>query len=164
MKINRHLLAAGLVSTIAASSIIGLQAVYAQSDTTNRHDNLIDKIATKFNINREEVEAVFNEQHDEMEQERKTKREEYLQTKVDDGTITAEQKTALLEKLDALHENMEAAREQNISREETREKLDALREELKTWADEQGIDLKELRLMGMGGMHGMHHGEKGMGR
>ena len=157
MKISKSMLAGGIVTTITAASILGVGAVSAQSSS---RDSIVDKIATKFPINRDELQSVFDEQHDEMEAKHEQRQATRLQELVDNGTITADQKTAL----QAKHEEMEAKREtlkdQNVTREEIHTQMETARTEFETWAKDQGIDLKAIRPEGGMGI-GRHGGPRG---
>jgi gas vesicle protein len=122
MKMNKNLLLAGVVTTVAAGSLLSLGIASADS---NSGDSLIDKIATKFSLNRDEVEAVFEENRAEKQAERAADFSENLQEKVDSGDITAEQKTLIETKFAEL----QTARETE-------------REALEQWAEDNGIDMK----------------------
>ena len=69
-----------------------------------------------------------------------------LQAKVDEGKLTSEQKIALEAKLDELHTKHKEARDSKTdedkskTREEREAGRQAERDELKTWAKEQGIE------------------------
>ncbi len=160
MKLSKSMLAAGVVTTIAAASVVGIGAASAQS---NSDDSIVDKIAAKFSLNRDEVQSVFDEKHEEIEAKRDEKQATRLQELVDNGTITAEQKTALQAKLDEMEAKRDALRDQDLSREEIRAQMETVSTEFEAWATEQGIDLKAIRPVGMSmGMHmghGGHHGE-----
>lgn len=122
MQMKKSLLIAGAVTTIGLAGLTGT-AVLAMggSHTDLRNDSLITKLAQRFNINETDIRAVFNEVRLEKESER-------LQKLVDDGKITAEQKTLIENKIKEIW----AVRDQ--------EQID-----LKTWSTEKGIDLKYLR-------------------
>ena len=92
MKLSRSMLAAGVVTTIAAASVMGIGAASAQSSSGT---SIVDRIATKFNLNRDEVQSVFDEKHEEMQAKRAEKQSTKLQELVDNGMLTADQKTAL---------------------------------------------------------------------
>lgn len=161
MKFNKQLLAVGLVTAVTAGSLVGVSAASAQG--SNNQSSIIDKIATRFNLNRDEVQAVFDEEHAARAAEMKTMHSEHLQDLVDDGKITAEQKTAIEAKMDELQTKREEMKEQDLTREERRTQMKAERDELKQWAEEQGIDMSLLRPEGImgrnhgrGGGHGMH--------
>ncbi|HMT56329.1 MAG TPA: hypothetical protein PKD20_05665, partial [Candidatus Saccharibacteria bacterium] len=125
MKVNKKLFVAGVVTAVSAGSFLGVNA--ASAATSNDGSSIVDKLVSKFNLNRDEVQAVFDEQHDEMEAERAQEMSDRLQEKVDSGDITAEQKTLIENKL----------AEQKTARE-------AERSELEAWATENNIDAKYL--------------------
>jgi polyhydroxyalkanoate synthesis regulator phasin len=129
MKLKKSMLAAGVITTVTAGSLLGLGS--ASADTADG-SSLIDKIASKFNLNRDEVEAVFDEEKAERQAERQADFSEELQEKVDAGDITAEQKTAIEAKMT----EMQTARETE-------------REAIQQWAEDNNIDMKYV----MGG-HG----------
>jgi polyhydroxyalkanoate synthesis regulator phasin len=143
------MLAAGVVTTIAAASVMGIGAASAQSSSGT---SIVDRIATKFNLNRDEVQSVFDEKHDEMQANRAEKQSTKLQELVDNGTLTADQKTALQAKQEEMHSAMESLRDQNLSREEMRTKMEDGRTEFEAWAKDQGIDLESIRPEGGMGM------------
>ncbi len=74
-----------------------------------------------------ETVAVFDEVHQERQQERQAQMTERLDEAVADGVITRDQKQALLDK----HAEM-------------REKHEQLREEMHQWREESGIDFEAL--------------------
>lgn len=157
------------VMGLATLGILGVSGlgVSALSDSDNGQDGLASRLATKFGLNKDDVskemEAYRAEEHEKHEAEMKTKLSEALQKKVDDGTITAEQKTAIENKLEENHKAREAEREANKNsatkptREEMKTKRDAEKAEMDTWLKEQGInlDLKDVVPA---------HGEGGPGR
>lgn len=135
MKINKPLVIAGIATTLGVSSIASLGIASAHGGSEG---SMAEKIATKFNINQDEVQAVFDETREEHQAERQAKMSERLQGAVDDGSLTTEQKTLIENKLTELRATMEAEHEA----------LDA-------WAEQNSIDAKYL----MGG-HGMRAGNR----
>ena len=156
MKLSKNLLAAVAVTSIATGSIIGIGAVSAHGGGENK-DELVTKLAEKFNVDASEIETVFEEQHAEMELERDAKRAEHLQSLVDAGTITADQKTALETKFAEMETAREALKDQDLTREEIHTKMEEGRTAFEAWATEQGIDLDAIRPEG-GHMGGRGHG------
>lgn len=154
MKIRPTLVVAAAAVTIGGASIIGSNAVSAETSG----GTLVEKIATRFNLNQEEVQAVFDEQHAEREVERASKLSERLQEKVADGTITEEQKTALEEKLAEMRKLHEANRDSRLIRDEQREGHEQAREELESWAEENGIPLDDILPLGGGPRGGLGKG------
>ena len=124
----------GLSTTAVTLSLVGLASM-ASAQSTSAGTSLIDKIATKFNLNKSDVQAVFDANRTEKEAERAAEMSDKLQTLVDKGTITADQKA----KIEAKQKELQTAR-------------DAKRTELEKWASDNGIDAKYI----MGG-----HGPKG---
>ena len=153
------MLAAGIVTTVAAGSLLGVAS--AATSSSDPQGGLIDKLVSKFNLNKEEVQAVFDEAHEERHAEMEAKRSEHLQELVDAGTITAEQKTALEAKFEEMHTNREALRDQDLTEEERRTKMDEARDAFESWAEQQGIDLDAIRPEGGRGGMGHQGGPRG---
>jgi hypothetical protein len=126
LKINKQLVAVGALAAVSLAGITGLGVASAE---TSGSSSLVEKLATKFNLKKEDVQAVFDEEKTAREAERQAEFSERLQDKVEDGEITAEQKTLIENKLKEQH----AARE-------------AERKELESWANEHDIDMKYLRI------------------
>jgi hypothetical protein len=194
---KKPVIMAAAVATIGAASILGVSSVNAQSGES---DSLVDKIASRFNLNRDEVAATLDEFKDERHAEHMTKVTDGLQAKVDSGDITAEQKTAIEAKLTELHDEHETEREavqkwaedngvemrylmgrghgvslddavasgditaeQRALIEAKRDELESERtehrDELKQWAEDNNLDLKDIMPMGgRGGHRGMRGG------
>ena len=134
MKIAKRFLVAGTAATIGIASLAGV-GVSAQSTS---QESLINRLAEAFNVSQEEVQTVFDEEKTARQAELAEERSEDLQTLVDDGTITAEQKTAIEAKQSELQTQRESQKE-----------------ELEAWAEENDIDAKYL----MGGAN--DHGKRG---
>ncbi len=149
--LRNSLLIAGATTTIGLSSLVGINAVSAKSENSN----LVDKIATKFNLNKNEVQKVFESERKEHEAEREALQEKRLQKLVDTGTLTAKQKTAIEAKLKEVraergknHDEME-----NLTEDERKAKMEDHRAELEAWARDEGIDLSKLKGVFMPGGH-----------
>lgn len=131
MKVNNKLATLGLTAAVGFSSLAGVgvaSAHYGSGDS-----DITAKIAEKFGISQDEVQAVFDEEKTANEAERAAERSEQLQELVDSGEITSEQKTLIEEKQSELE----------VQRDEARAALDS-------WAEENGIDLKYVRQAGHG--------------
>lgn len=126
---------------------------------------MIQGIAEKFGLNKDEVQKYMTEKRQENRVERQAEREAFLTTKLDEavkaGKITESQKTAILVK----HEEIQAKREgyMNLSRDEKRAKMQEFRTEMQTFLKDQGIDGSVMPAPqgpkgGMGG--GMHRGQR----
>jgi hypothetical protein len=122
MKKKHAVLAAGVVS-LGIAGLAGLSTASAAQN--NGTDSPIDRLASRFNLNKDDVRAVVEEEREERRADRQAEISGYLQDKVDSGEITAEQKTAIEARL----QELQSARE-------------AEKESLQNWADEQGVDLR----------------------
>lgn len=152
---KNRILIAGTATAIGLSGVAGIGAVSAQNDsaTGDPMSGLVDKLVSKFNLDKEEVQSVFNEAREEHEAQREKQQGEHLQALVDDGTITEAQKTAIEAKIKEMKEEREANKDsfKDLSGDERRAKMEEKRTELESWAQEQGLDLSKLRGILMGG-------------
>lgn len=142
---KKKLLLSAAVVTLAGLSYFGTGYVSAQAnDTTNT--TLVQKIATKFGLNQTDVQAVFDEHRDEHHQQMQARFEEKLTQLVKDGKITEEQKTRIIAKFNEMKQQKETTREtmQNMTPEERKAAHDTKQEELKAWAEANGIDVNVL--------------------
>jgi hypothetical protein len=162
--VKRSLLVGGVVSTVGLASLASVGMAAAATDNSSSQQNLVDKIAQKFNVNKDDVQKVFDEDRAAHEAEHEKAQAERLQKLVDNGTITAAQKTAIEAKLKELKAERQANKDEfkNLSEDQRKAKMDEKRTELESWAKEQGLDLSKLRGVfrgpgghgGPGGPHG----------
>ncbi len=163
---KRSALIAAAVTTVGVASFAGAGLVSADAlQGSATHQSLVDKIADKFHLNRSEVQAVFDENRVEHQDERQARVQDRLDALVKDGTITQSQKTAIEAKLVSLQQERESSRGkmQEMSADERRQHMQQQRADLEAWANDQGLNLRELRgiFMPGHGMHG-HHGPHDM--
>lgn len=120
-----------LASVLALGVIVSVGyfgSSYVLASEGRPHDNLVQAIAQKFNLNESDVEAVFTAVRDEKVEEMNLKREEKLNQAVQDGVISESQKSALLQKMQEQYNNREKDREL-----------------MQEWFKSQGIDELKLR-------------------
>ncbi|OGK17494.1 hypothetical protein A2774_05620 [Candidatus Roizmanbacteria bacterium RIFCSPHIGHO2_01_FULL_39_12c] len=133
-------------------------SVNAQSQSF--HDDLIKKIAERFNLKEGDVTAVFEEYRGEHQAQMQAKLEENLTQAVKDEKITEAQKQAILKKHEEMknnHPNFEEFK--NLTAEERQQKMQEKRSEMEAWAQENGLSLDTLhKVMGFG--HGF--GKRGL--
>ena len=125
-----------LTVLVVGAGALGGSAIAESGD--NSYPPIVDKIAAKFNLSKDEVKKVFEEERAAHQAEHKQQLEEKLNQAVKDGKLTEEQKTKLLAKME---EMVQARVEQ---RQENKEEIDKRRDEFKTWANQNGIDLDEV--------------------
>ncbi len=135
-----------------------MSAVSAQSDSSGSDpmSNLVDALVSKFNLNKEEVQSVFEADRTAREAERQQEQSQRLQDLVDDGTITAVQKTAIEAKIKERQAQRESNKDslKDLTDEERKAKMEEERTSLETWAKAQGLDLTKLHGVLMGGGRG----------
>lgn len=158
---KKQLIAAGVATAIG---LTGLGAGVAQAATASETDSspmsgLVSALATKFNVDKSEVQEVFDAQRQTMETERETKVQTELKKLVTDGKLTQSQVDAINAKRAEIKSAREANKEaaKDMTRDERKAKMEEQKASLETWAKEQGIDSEYLRYV-MGHGPGGHHG------
>lgn len=161
MKSKKYL----ILGLIAGIILIGGSFILvdkAMAENNRPHDSIVQRLVERFGLNQDEVESVFEQEHQERQQQMTALREEKLNQAMTAGVITAEQKQALLDK-------------QNQWREENQGQEPGERQnhqqEMQTWMAENGIDHEALSEymggFGPGGPKGRpvgHRGEAGLGQ
>lgn len=137
MKTRATILSLGALATIAGASAFSISNVNAQGNA----DSLASKISQKFNLSEGEVKSVFEEHHSEMKANREEKRQEHLQQLQDDGIINEEQRNYLNDHFSSRPD----FKAEGVDREAAKEQMQERRQELEDWANEQGIDLEDIR-------------------
>lgn len=125
-----------VLAVLASAVILGASAVRA--DDFSSSSPLVQKLVERFGLNEDEVVSTFEELRTEKMETMQQSKDERLQSAVDDGVITAEQKEALEAKWA-----------------EKKEEMQNHKEEMQAWFEEEGIDHEALREYGGFG-HGGH--------
>lgn len=158
MKNNHKILILGALSALALTGTSLAQTAAAQT-TNSPKDNLIAKIASKFNLKQEDVEAVFEEHHEEQRAIMKERFAERLDQAVTDGKITSVQRDLILNKQKEMEVKMEEIRDLE---DETakREAMQKLHTDLQQWAKDNNLQGKWLMPfhIKVGGPGPGHHG------
>lgn len=159
---KKHLAIAATAATIGLAGLGAGVAHAATTDSTktDRMSSLVDKIATKFNLNKTEVQQVFDTQKTEMQAERETQVKADIAKLVTDGKITQAQADAINTKRAELEKTREANKDtmKNATKDERKAAMDEHKTDLEAWAKQNNIDSQYLRYV-MGGGHG--HGGPG---
>lgn len=153
---QRNLILAGSLVTIAVSTL-GVGAVSASQNS--KKDDLVSKIASHFNLNKDEVQNVFDENRAEHQEERQAKREERLTSAVESGKLTEDQKTKILAKMEENRAFFESLKD--MSPAERKAAQNKHKAEMEAWAKENGIDNKWAKPGRGERHHGPERGEHG---
>lgn len=155
MKLKKALLVTGAASTIGLSSVVGMGVASAattggttDSNSSDGMSSLVDKLATKFNLNKSDVQAVFDEDRSAHDTEMQQKMEERLDQAVTDGKITSAQKTLILNKQKEMKTFMDSLKDKTDDERDAAMKTKMA--ELKTWASDNNISEEYLGPMGHG--------------
>lgn len=168
MQLRSKLVAAGAATTIGLASFVGVAS--AQTESTS----LVDKLSQRFNIDKSEVQKVFDENKTQHQAERQQRSEAHLSQAVKDGKLTEEQKSKILAKQKELMSAMDSKRESMKSQrvamankteaerqqlmEQHRTEMDKQRSEIENWEKQNNIPSGYLGLGGPGGGHGHGRG------
>jgi polyhydroxyalkanoate synthesis regulator phasin len=156
--IKKQLLIGGAIFSLGVASLAGVGLASAQGQGGD-HDSLVSKIATKFNLNKDQVQKVFDEEHEAKHAERDKQIQDKITQAVKDGKITKDQAN----KLTAKHEEMEKFMEslKGKTSEERREAMNTKRDEMKKWMEDNNIpnNLLGFGKQGKGMMRGGQGGQ-----
>lgn len=172
--LKRSLLVGGVLGAVGLASVtsLALTSNNARAATPERQ-TLVERVADRFRLNTRDVQKVFYEDRAAHQAEHQAQAEQRLQTLVDNGTITTQQKTTIEAKIKEMRATREAdqSRFADMTPAERQAKMEQDRATLQEWAKQQGIDLTKLQGILMGGgphagtgsSHGGFGGHHGMG-
>lgn len=168
MKKNKKI----IIPVVALSILMGVGAygignIYASEDDGNGLKNsLVEKIAQRFNLNKDEVQKVFDENREERKSQMEERFSRVLDEAVSNGDLTEAQKNLILAKREEMQKERESRMNKRKNDGERPNKEDmkniqqerkAEREALEKWATDNGIDLKYLMGLGRGGHGGFRN-------
>lgn len=151
-RLKQSLLAGAAVATIGLG-VAGAGIASAANDTTGGQSSLIEKLASKFNLNKDEVAAVFTADRQEHQAQRQAEQTQRVAQAVTDGKLTqaqADHITAAQKEIQTLMGTTDPGQQTSEQRASIRTKMDALR----TWATENNVSFEYLGPGGHGGPGG----------
>lgn len=124
----------------------------AIAEGSYNNSSLVQKIADKFGLKKEDVQTVFDQDRQDRQAEMQAKHKSQLDKLVKDGKITEDQEQLILEK----HKELQASRQsnmgnmKNLTAEERKTVMEKQKSDLESWAKEKGIDIKYITGFGFG--------------
>lgn len=160
-KSKKYIIISLAVAALAGAGLYGAakaNAFMGYGWMGNSQDTMVNRMAERFGLNKDEVQKVFDEQRSVRQGEMISRFEDRLTQAVSDGKITEAQKKLILEKKDQMLKDMEQWRNDNpkATADQVRDKMQQHRDEIIKWADDNNIPLQYL-------MGGMGRGGRGMG-
>ncbi len=148
-------------AALALAVVLGVMTttqIQAHSGS-ERSNTIVQKLAQKFGLKQEEVQAIFDEEQNTRKQEKNASWVKWLDEKVKEGKLTEVQKNALVQKHKELETKHIAQKEKwnTMSSQERKDAMDTQRKDLEDWAKQNNIDLSYF-------FGGLRHPGKGMGR
>lgn len=167
---KKGLMTAGIITAVSVVGITGASIASAATNAetkANPVSSLVDAVASKFNLNRADVQSVFDEQHTKMQAAREQAIQDKVAQLVTDGTLTQAQADAINAKRAELQKEREADRtgDQTKTDAERKTEMESRKTTLNTWLKENGLsaDYSYLLMGGRGHGPGGHDGPFGYG-
>jgi hypothetical protein len=151
-----------IVSVLSGGLIVATNA-FAQTNTQSTVPSLVQEIASKFNLNQSDVQAVFTQHRQEMQSKMESNYETYLANLVKSGTITEEQEQLILNEHKQLMSQMQSnvKNAKGMTPEERKAQMQAQMQNVQNWAKQNDINIQYLRPFGPGlrgfGRFGKYH-------
>lgn len=151
---RRYFIPSLVLLTALGTGVYGMSGADAQG--SGAQSSIAEKIAEKFNLSKDDVQKVFEEERIARQKAMQENFEKRLSEAVAKGELTEAQKNLIIAKKAEMEKEMEAAKKQrkdfeNLTDAERKAKMEEResemkkhREEMEVWAKENGIDLKYL--------------------
>ncbi|HVW23421.1 MAG TPA: hypothetical protein VHB51_02995 [Candidatus Saccharimonadales bacterium] len=155
MNIKKPLMLAGVASTLTIGGLLtsGMASAATPSGSSDGPMNgLVGAIADKFHLNKSDVQAVVDTQHQKNQQQRAQHLTDELNKLVSDGKLTSAQKDLIVAKQTEVKTFMESLKDKSEA--DRRSALKTERAQLKSWAQENNIPTQDLRFVLPMRLHG----------
>ncbi len=151
--ISKRILIPMAAVAILGAGVYGVSQVSAASGTPgDPRASLIQKLADTFHLDKSKVQAVFDQNRADMQQQHEANYEARLSQAVTDGQLTAAQKDAILAEHNKLAAELAAA--QGGAPADRHAAMKTVMAEAKTWAAQNNINAKWLMAAGPGHLRG----------
>ncbi len=139
---KKTILSIAALTLALSGGFVGINKVYAD-ETTEKFRPMLQRIAERFGLDQTEIETFMIEHRETIREEKRQGMEARINQAAEEGQLTESQKNSLLAKMGEICDG-------------TGERKGELRE----WAEENGINLRELNI----GQFGLGNGSRGIGR
>jgi hypothetical protein len=142
---------------VGGGSLLGLSTlVHAQSGKTP-FSGLAQAVAQKFNLNQSDVQSVINsymqQQKQKMRQNMQLRLQNRLNQEVQQGELTSSQEASIVSELSTLKSQSNPGSFKSMTPQQRQQAFQTQQNDLKSWAQSQGINLS-LIPFGFGRGHG----------
>lgn len=145
---KKSIIVGAAVLTMTGAGFFGVSQAQAATTVPNR-ETLIQRIADAFHLNKDDVQKVFDQFHTDRVAAHDQKYTDRLDQAVKDGKLTSAQEQLILDKRKELQNKVQDYK--TMTQEQRKTAKQQERQDLKTWAHQNNIDLKYL-LPGFGMM------------
>lgn len=147
---KKTLAIAGAVTAVGLSTVVGVGMASAHNDKQPTGEDLVTKISQRFNLNKDDVKKVFEEERESHKAEREQHMKDHLTQAVKDGKITQAQADKFAEKQKEMHSFMESLKSKTP--EERHEAMGQHHKEMQQWLKDNGFpeDFMVMKFKGDG--------------
>jgi hypothetical protein len=131
-------------ANLAGLGIFGVQSVYARSILS--YSSMAQKIAYKFHLNLSDVQAVFNVDRQDRQNQIQVGYRQMLGQAVSQGKLTTAQKQLILDKVQELNSQRQTdlQNRKKMTADQRKAAKEKLQQDLQSWATANNIDIKYL--------------------
>jgi phosphoribosylformylglycinamidine (FGAM) synthase-like enzyme len=141
--ISKKLIFPALI-VIAAGGIVAIRPMITSAQTANPLSGLVQMIAQKFNLDQTQVQTVVDQyrtqQKQTVQQSMEQRQKQRLDQLVTQGKITSAQEQAIITELAALKTKYNPANFKSLSAADRKTQMQNEQNELKAWAQANGVD------------------------
>jgi len=158
---KRNLIIGAGVASIGIAGVTGVATASALTSTeSTTGTSLIDKLVSKFNLNKAEVRAVFDANRSEHHAAMQADRTAALKTALSDGKVTQAQYDYIVAAQTEIDSLMSSAGTPDTQSDETKAAIKVKLDALKDWMKEQNLSPENIGIgFGRGG-HGPEHDDR----
>jgi hypothetical protein len=148
---KKMFLTVAIVSIFSGGLVVATNA-FAQTNSQSTVPSLVQEIASKFNLNQSDVQAVFTQHREEMQSKMESNYENYHANLVKSDKITEEQEQLILNEHKQLVSQMQSNMKdfKSMTPAERKTQMQAQMQSVQNWAKQNNISLQYLRPFGPG--------------